>query len=369
MNISIHDIKRDGEEMEFTVKNCDVSIINALRRTIIAHIPCVVFRTTPYEKSNVTITENTSRLNNEIIKQRLSCIPIHIDNLYNGNDYLVELNEENNTNSMKYVTTEHFNIKNTSTDKYLDRTEVKRIFPKNKLTNEYILITRLRPSLTNDTDGEKISLSGTFDTSSANEDGCFNVASMCAYGMKPDLAKQNAAWLSKEKELKDSGLSDSEVLDEKENWYNHDAKRIYEKDSFIFKLETIGVYSCDDLVATACNIMSLKLSELYTNLDERENLISNSDTLMNGFDFRIDNDDYSIGKSLEYVMYKQYYEDEKIIDFVGFRKFHPHDDYSVLRISFKDETVDEATAKNYLQRSIQEVVQLFTSIQSEFTKS
>ena len=38
----------------------------------------IVFRTTPYEKNDANFEVNSTKLNNEILKQRLSCIPIHI---------------------------------------------------------------------------------------------------------------------------------------------------------------------------------------------------------------------------------------------------------------------------------------------------
>jgi DNA-directed RNA polymerase II subunit RPB3 len=67
-----------GDEVKFTMSNVNVSIANSIRRTILSDIPTVVFKTAPYEENKANIIANTSRLNNEIIKQRLSCIPIHV---------------------------------------------------------------------------------------------------------------------------------------------------------------------------------------------------------------------------------------------------------------------------------------------------
>jgi len=374
MNISIHDIKQNNDELEFSLKNCDLSIVNALRRTILTDIDTVVFRTTPYEKSTVEITENTSRLNNEIIKQRLSCIPIHImPNSANLENYLVELNEENDSTTMKYITTEHFKIKNIETDKYLDRSEVKRIFPKNKITNEYILITRLRPSLSVDASGEKIKLTGKFTIGNAKEDGCFNVASTCAYGMTGDPVKQKEIWKTKEKELKDSGLSSEEIMDEKENWYNHDAKRVYKDNAFDFKIETVGVYSTNELVVKACNSMIERINKLSENIGGEKYPINASETLMSGLDVKMYDVEYSVGKSIEYVMFKKYYMDEDIAEYVGFKKFHPHDKYSVLRVVLKDEhrdspEADVETFKGMIRDCSSISVGIFNAIISQFTR-
>jgi DNA-directed RNA polymerase alpha subunit len=79
MATKVTELKEEDGIMTFTISNIDISYINALRRTILSDIRICVFKTTPYEENNATITFNTTRLNNEIVKQRLSCIPIVIN--------------------------------------------------------------------------------------------------------------------------------------------------------------------------------------------------------------------------------------------------------------------------------------------------
>ena len=76
MASKIADFKEEDGILTFTIYNTDVSYVNALRRTILSDIPIVVFKTIPYEENKANIIINTSRLNNEIVKQRLGCIPI-----------------------------------------------------------------------------------------------------------------------------------------------------------------------------------------------------------------------------------------------------------------------------------------------------
>ena len=80
MNPHIENKSNKDDMMSFTLSGVNVSIANALRRTILSDIQTVVFKTSPYEECKANIITNTSRLNNEILKQRLSCIPIHIPN-------------------------------------------------------------------------------------------------------------------------------------------------------------------------------------------------------------------------------------------------------------------------------------------------
>ena len=89
----VFDLKEEDGVMTFTIANIDVSYVNAIRRTILSDIPIVCFKTTPYEQNKANIVINKTRLNNEILKQRLSCIPICIKNLeyYKAINYLNEL--------------------------------------------------------------------------------------------------------------------------------------------------------------------------------------------------------------------------------------------------------------------------------------
>ena len=74
--------KIDNDELKFSLSGVNVSIANALRRIILSEIPIVVFRVSPSDKNKCTIIANTCGLNNEIVKHRLSCIPIHIKDVY-----------------------------------------------------------------------------------------------------------------------------------------------------------------------------------------------------------------------------------------------------------------------------------------------
>ena len=94
----------------FTLSGVNVSIANAIRRTMLAEIPTLVFRTSPYEENKANIMINTTRLNNELLKQRLSCIPIHVNDIENFpfSNYIMELNMENTTDTTIIVTSKDF---------------------------------------------------------------------------------------------------------------------------------------------------------------------------------------------------------------------------------------------------------------------
>jgi len=119
---------RDENEgiLTFTLSGINVSIANGLRRTILSDIPILAFKTFPHNENQANFVTNTSRFNNEILKQRLGCIPIHIPDLKMPyNELLVEIHKKNDTNELMYVTTKDFRVKNTSSEKYLDESTVR----------------------------------------------------------------------------------------------------------------------------------------------------------------------------------------------------------------------------------------------------
>lgn len=340
-DIVVSNIEQNEDVLTFTTTNINVSLANAVRRTIISDIPCVVFKTMPYEDCKVNIITNTTRLNNEILKHRLSCIPIHIQDLdFPIDDYLVELDVENDTDKTLYVTTEHFKIKNIKTDKYLLKQETQKIFPSNKF-GEYILFSRLRPKLSSDLPGEKIKFVSKLHIGTSIENSAYNVVSTCSYGLTPDNVKGMDAWKEKEKTLKKSGISVEDINFEKKNWFLHDAKRIVKKDSFDFIIESVGVYENTDIVKKACNILIKKLQNYIKLSDEGTIEIKEGPTVNKTYDIVLQNESYTVGKCIEFILHNKFYRVDNIINYVGFNKIHPHDDFSIIRVCFHNKQVEK----------------------------
>lgn len=359
-----------GDTLTFTLEGVNVSIANAIRRTILSDIPTVVFKTSPYEECKATIFTNTTRLNNEILKQRLSCIPIHITDYQNINlkNYLLEINVENNTDTLMYVTSEQFKIKNLLTDTYLSEKDTRNIFPPNDYTNCFIDFVRLRPKVSDDIPGEKIHLTCEFSLSNAKDDGMFNVVSTCSYGFTPDDVEINRELAKKIQGWKDEGKNEKQIDFETKNWKLLDALRIVKKNSFDFTVQTIGVYNNNELIIKACELIEKRLTDLDTLIETDEIEIKNSlNTMTNCYDIKLENEDYTIGKLIEYILYEKFFEGTKIVSYVGFKKFHPHDVESIIRIAFR-QPVDISSIKGYLKECIHDAKNVFGKIKLEFVK-
>jgi len=367
MNPQVTSIKEDADILRFTLKGVNVSIANGLRRTILSDIPLAVFKTAPYEQNKANILVNTSRLNNEIIKQRLSCIPVHIKDLTIPlQNYVMEVDVENTSDTIIYVTSGDFKIKNMERGgEYLSDKDVRSIFPRCDMTGYFIDFVRLRPKISEELPGERLHLTCEFSIGTAKEDGMFNAVSTCSYGCSVDEDKASKELEKKKQEWKDLGLKADEVAYEATNWKLLDGQRIIQQDSFDFVIQTIGIYKNQEVVGLACDVLSKKLVECNRLLKTGDLVINPSlTTMLHAFDIVLENEDYTLGKILEYFMYTLFFEQTKALTFCGFKKSHPHDTNSMLRVAYK-EGVDEDVVKLNLSACIEEALKVYKKIKRD----
>lgn len=352
----------DEEILKFTLSGVDTSLANALRRIILNDIPTVVFRTETYNDNQCKIAINTGRLHNEIIKQRLSCIPIYSkDHTVLPGKYIMELDVTNKEDHIIFVTTEDFRIKNKENGNYLTKEETVKIFPPNKKTGYFIDFVRLRPAV-GDIPAEQIKLSCEFSVSTVNTNSMFNVVSKCAYANTPDPAAVNKAWEVIENKMVSDGSTEKEVEFSKRNFMLLDSQRYFVKNSFDFVIRSLGVYSNIELVKIACCIMNSRLQSIIDLIESDALAINLSDTTMdNCYDVILENEDYTIGKPIEYYLYENFYNGKKTLTFCGFKKTHPHNSYSVIRIAY-EAPVDKHMIRSDLKEACVGIQEVFSNI-------
>ena len=362
-------IEKD-EVLKFTLINVDVSIANAIRRTILSDVQTLGFKTFPHDENNAIIHTNTSRFNNEILKQRLACIPIHISDLtLPYSELVVEVQKENTEKDIIYITTEDFKVKNIKSDSYLEDKTVKKIFPPDPYTKDYILFARLRPKISNEVPGEIIHIVATMSLQTAKQDGMYNVASCCTYNMTPDKLMQDTVWQQNLQTLTAEEKGDPVVLTiARQNWYNHDAKRIFKPNSFDFMIESVGVFDNVYIVVQACTIIINKLERIL-NGEQRE-IKKSITTVPYSYDIILIDEGYTIGKLLEFIFHETFYRQKKILTYVGFQKKHPHDTSSLIRIALKDidslQTTEELYIEQLLKTTCQKGIDILQAIVSDF---
>lgn len=362
--------KINDDELLFTISGINVSFINAIRRVILSEIPIVVFRVSPNNKNKCNIISNTCGLNNEIVKHRLSCIPIHIKDVedFPLKNYIMELNVENNTDTTIVVTTEDFTIKDSVSNKILPKDKIREIFPANEHTGDFIDFVRLKPKAAEELQAKKINLTCEFDIGTAKEDGAYNAVSTCSYGNTIDDAAQEAKLAQLKQKWKDEGMKANEIEFEATNWKLLEGKRIFKKDSFNFIIQSIGVYTNPELLTMACSIMINKLVNLDKLIEEDNLEIKLSDnTMKNCYDIILENEDYTIGKVIEYALLILFYESTGSLKFCGFKMLHPHDTYSLIRVAYK-EPMEISNIKGDFKKAIAYSSEIFGKIKKEFLK-
>lgn len=349
--------------LKFTLYNTNVSIANGLRRTILADIPSVVFK-------DINISQNTTQFNNQILTQRLNCVPIHIDPELDVGELEVVIDMDNNTDKLVYITTEDIRIRNTKIDKWSSEKEQQKIFPPNSFTKEYILLSRLKSKISTEIPGESLKLSAKFGISTPKENGAYNVVSTCSYGFTPDKVLNHQKKQAYETELQSKDLDQKDIDSRLENWDNHDFKRHFVENSFDFQIESVGHMLESNIVQKACNIISSGLQNIIDNKEPNNWLLKADEVAVkNSFDIEIQNIDYTLGKIIEFVIYQEYFKNQGVLSFSGFLKPHPHDEHSIIRIAFKkDKDSSEETVEDILVSACKIGQQIYSSIYSDFDK-
>ena len=337
----------------FTLTNADVSLANALRRTMIGSIPVPAMVGFPHAKSTIRFVKNTTRLNNEMLKSRIQCVPVHTKGVTEAAADLyslqVHVSVKNTTENMIYVTTEDFRVYNKTTRGYLPDSVARKMFPKNDRTGMFVDLVRLHPpavanvmqtnaSTSSRSLGEELEFLADLMLVTPADDSAFNAVSTCAYSYTSDESKLKAAWALKEKtyETKEDAMRDMP------DWFVLNKQRNYVPNSFDFVIETVGTHTNEEIVVRACEIiveqMNATLEHVAAFATNRAirpaNRISE-----NCYDV-VFPDTYTIGKLLEKELFRLYFRDEPTqaspMTFCAFVKDHPQSPTSTLRLAFAE---------------------------------
>jgi DNA-directed RNA polymerase subunit L len=220
-------------------------------------------------------------------------------------------------------------------------------------------------------EGEQLTLTCEIDIGSAKEDGAFNVVSTCAYQMTMDPSKVDDAWRVKEAELVKEGVAaigSEEMKAQRKNWALLDAQRQTKEDSFDFVVETVGVFSNADIVSKAAQIMINKCTKFIRDIESGDNhIIPTVSTIQNGYDIELKGEDYTLGKVLEFFLHDKHYADDQTVTYCAFRKIHPHNPDSMIRVGFADTVgVDEGIVAEYITTCARDAIAVFEHIRDQF---
>lgn len=303
---------------EFDIQNIDISIINSIRRVILADIPVLGFL--GEGKPSIEIIKNTGPLHNEIMYHRIGVIPLHFTQEeieeFVENEYIFNCTRKNPNVAILNVTTN--DITGTRNLKPLTAKELARIFPPNPVTKDFILITRLRQ-------GEELSFNATVVKLTAKDHATFSPVSMCAFFYNTDHSKLTNI-LDKERDFQKNEYGDPVDVH--------------------FTMEPETSLSPKYIVMKAIEILIEKVINITKNA-----IISKNDKMNNTFDLVIANEDDTLGNLFQSIIYSEFIRntDAKILNkykmtYVGYYAPHPLEKKIVIRITLDNECqLDEFT--------------------------
>ena len=361
--------KSDKSILRFDARNCNASFVNSLRRIIITNITTLGFNTDDYETSELKVITNTSSLHNEFLLHRIGMIPIYSNDIekYDPSNYKFTLNVQNKTQQIINITTHEFEIMNLTTNSK-ENTEL--FFPKDDITKDHILITRLKPG--NDSNGEHIHIEGKSTKGIGSEHIKFSPVSNVVFTNKIDIEKNNIALT---KYLEDNTGS-PEILTHKFN-LEESQRHFYTDDNgdpnqFEFTIETIGVLEPHIILIEGLKQLLYKIRhfniEFNKSLSDTESSIeiNNSPSLMKAFDVTVHNETHTLGHILQ--SYINLFNSDKNI-FIGYINPHPLEKKIIFRVNVVTRDELRSIFNDTTTKLIKMCESLISDVEKEYTIS
>jgi DNA-directed RNA polymerase subunit L len=352
------DPKDPSNNHTFEIHNVDLAIVNGIRRTILTDVPNtgVIGENIDKEEPTCKVIVNTGALHNEIIIHRIGLIPIcleedEIEN-YEDNSIQLELNVKNEGVKIESITTK--NLKATRNGVNISDKELSTIFPANKVSNDHILITRLRT-------GEHLHLEANVVKRTGRHNASFNPVSLCNFSYIQDPSEASKK---------------TSVLDKERCYYKN---KYGDAIAFKFDIEHINPNITPKyLIPKSLEIIIQKLNNL------RENLININDPtnsvkikqfqdIQNSYEFLIDNEDDTLGNIIQSHIHNKYIREKNKFNstisclYVGYICPHPLKYLMILRITLEEET-EKTVFISFLEDACRSVINELNKVKSEWNK-
>ena len=354
---------KDDNVSQFKISNIDLSIVNSIRRTILTNIKNVAFFFNVKEKnpedSGIHIIENDSPLHNEFLAQRISMIPINLTTEqitnWDSNDYEFEIKVENNTKSFKDVTSKDIMVIYKGKE---DSKLREQMFPENKLTKEYIIITKLPPT----TQTTKLHCKLKAFTGTAEESACWATTSLCTFFNDID---ENTNKKNMEKFIEQNPKLEPEKA--KLRYNTLDYQRAFHKnefnepDQFIFKIEPECILSVEEIFKQALEYLIDKIDTLI-DFDESKITISNEKEF---YKIILNDETHTVGNLLQSLLYNIHIRKKKSkdISFIGYFVPHPLEKRVFMKIV---SSLDDISFKQELIESFNDIKKELKNVLSEW---
>lgn len=354
---SLTNLKKTNDTLTMNINNVDVSFPNALRRIILSEVETVAFNTDEYLNSDLKILHNTTPLHNEFILHRLGLIPINITNTdeFNSSKYKFIINKENTSNSIINVTTQDFEVYDTETNTQL---ETEDFFPRDPLTNEHILLLKLKPSISLGKPGEKIHIEGKASKSTGNKNARFSPACCVLHTYVFDEEKFKSA-------IKEKNITNIEQfrIEEGERYFKTNEND--EPSEFNFTIESVGIYQPEIILKNSLNVLAKKLLDFKNNVSNiiEENSVIETIKIypslekMKAITIEVTDETHTLGNLVQ--SYLSLHPD---VEFCAYKNPHP----LINKIQFKIKVKDNEMGT--LNRALKDTINVLIDTINNFSK-
>lgn len=342
-----------SKKIRFEAHDIELAIVNGLRRVLIADIPNVAIAFDPYNENDhdVNMHSNTTNLNNEIISQRLSLIPIcmHPNEIRNFEkmNYQFVINKKNNTNNSVVVTTDDFEILDVDGKPYPESLR-RRLFPHDSITDEPIIIAKLKPNLFDKENGDSLHFDtrATKDTATRNSSWC--PVSLCTFRPIIDDAKVKEAF-----EEEANGKTPEQRAVIKRRFDTLDRARYFKSDphtneprEVIMDLESECAMDPAFLVFTGLRILTKKVERFAAGLIGENDYMHWKDLGNGFFEMRMHHENDTLGNLIKSEFYSRfintmsltYEKGPAVLDYVGYNIPHPLEKVMLMKWKFTKES-------------------------------
>ena len=356
-------------------------MVNAIRRTLLAAIPTLAFKT-EMNDSDIIIKSNTTPLHNEYLLHRIGLIPLYIDPESWNSNYLFYLSVSSNDDEpIQRITSKSFSIfplksdinpdeiKSISMDNYdftkplsdKQKKEIFRPFEWNG-TDEYIPITEIKS--TKSSIKQKLELYGVPRIGVGYEDARWQAVSRSSYSYKkdPELFKK----VLKEK-IEVNQVPEEKWEDFKNELEISESERYFHRDDnldpywYQFHVDSQHFYNSKQLFVNAnqiiidqLDIFKDELPKLTTEEDSIMEIKTSADELV--FKLHVQGFDDTIGNIIQTYISKNHITDKSVLSLCGYKKDHPLEDKIHFTIAFNSANKNYNSPK---QQKLTTIIQTF----------
>lgn len=379
--------KYNNKKLTFDIHNIDLSYVNSIRRIIISEIPNVAinYDSTYTDDNDIIINKNTTSLHNEFLAHRISLLPLCFDHTtienYDPSKFIFKIIKKNTTANIIPITSQDIEIYNEHDQKYPADLH-KSVFPINSITQEGILITKLKPNLYNIAEGEEVDIVFKARLGTALLHSRWSPISTCSFFNMINQDAANKALQDKYSKIEqDSGktLTDAQKIDIKKQFDTLEAYRHFHKNAFdepnrfTFVIQTECSLTPTYLFTNAIDVLINKIEKFKANIgDSNIASITKHHTFDNFYEILINNESHTLLNILQSIIYNNNIRlsKSKILEYIGYYQPHPLDNKMILKLKFyKSIVTDNDYVTSFIKENVDKIIEDLNIIKNQWNLS